>query len=220
MDKKIILVILGIVVMIFLIILISNKPTEKLPAEEPITEELSEEESEDIIVSDEDKEVEDAEEIEEKDKIISPINCGKAVLTDIENKKNVEDFLNHFTCIIEASEECKPAIITTTLNYNYLNMVRLTATAFSEIRGPEVNKCIFYMRVDDIDLWFSPFVPKKTVNEVETLANQLRGKDGICRPETADLTALLNKWREGNFSPEDFDDADCKGELFDQIALF
>jgi len=214
MNKKILFTILGIAVMIFFIVLVSNKPAD---FEEPDEEETL---TEDTAIFDESKEVEDIEEIEETDKVASPIDCGKAVLMDIENKKNVEAFLRDSDCIIEASKTCDLAIITITLNYNYLKMVDVTATAFSEIRGLEENKCLFYMRVDKIDLWFSPLVPKKTVNEAETSADQLRGADGVCRFETADLTALLYKWREGNFSPEDFDTADCKGSLFDQNILF
>jgi len=219
MNKKIILAILAIAVMIFFIVLISNKPAEEILVEDPAIEELSDEEP----LEEEAEEVKLTEEVEDTEKndiIVSPIDCGKAVLTDIEDEKNVEAFLRDFACIIEASKECKPAIITITLNYNYLRMANITTAVFSEIKGPEKNKCVLYMRADEIDLWFSPLVPKKTVNEAKTLAGQLKGTDGICRFETADLTALLYKWREGDFSPEDLETADCEGEFFDQNILF
>lgn len=215
MNKKILFTILGIAVMIFFIVLTGNKPAEKLPIEEAVFEEPAEEETsaEDMALSDENKEIEDTKKIKETDKIISPINCGKAVLKDSKNQEE-------FDCIIEASEACDPAFISITLSYNYLKMVDVTAAAFFEIRGLEENRCFFYVRVDKIDIWFSPIVPKKTVDEAGALADQLRGAEGICRFETADLTALLYKWREGSFSLKDFDVAECEGEYFDQDVLF
>lgn len=209
MNKKILFTILGIAVMILLIVFVSNKPAEESPVKEPSEEESTE----DMPISDESKVVKDDEEVEKNDKIISPTDCGKAVLKDSKNQKG-------FDCIVEASKACDPAFITISLSYNYLKMVDVTAAAFSEIRGPEEDKCIFYMRLDEIDLRFSLLVPKKKVDEGETLADQLRGTEGICRFETADLTALLYKWREGNFSSEDFDVGECEGEYFDQDALF
>ena len=209
MNKKILFTILGIAVMILLIVFVSNKPAEESPVKEPAEEDSTE----DMVISDESKVVKDDEEVEKNDKIISPTDCGKAVLKDSKNQKG-------FDCIIEASKTCDPAFITISLSYNYLKMVDVTAAAFSEIRGPEEDKCIFYMRLDEIDLRFSLLVPKKKVDEGETLADQLRGTEGICRFETADLTALLYKWREGNFSSEDFDVGECEGEYFDQDALF
>jgi len=33
-----------------------------------------------------------------------------------------------------------------------------------------------------------------------------------CKFNTEDLTAMLNRWKQGSFSTEDFDVAECEGD--------
>jgi hypothetical protein len=58
---------------------------------------------------------------------------------------------------------------------------------------------------------------KQREQESSKMAQSTIGRDGTCGfSNTNDLVNLLNKWKEGNFSTEDFQGIDCKGEYFGQ----
>jgi hypothetical protein len=116
-------------------------------------------------------------------------------------------------CFITASQNCQPANITHTITINIFG-VEQTTTSYYEIKGLEAGKCIFYLRTEKIDLTFPPETPQDIVDQEKEIYKKLEGRDGTCKFNTNDLTAMLNRWKVGNFSTEDWDVAECQGNLF------
>jgi len=132
-------------------------------------------------------------------------------------------------CFIEASANCQPVTVTHTVTIDMFGLV-MTSRAFLEIKGLEADKCVFYMKTEQIDIEFSEELiqqmlaggaTQEQIEEQEKAANEqadmaTEGADGACRFDTADLTAMLLRWQEGTFSSEDWAVAECSGDMFGQ----
>lgn len=141
-----------------------------------------------------------------------PIDCG----TD-------------FDCFIEASRDCNPAKITHTLGpLNIFGMLQ-TTTSSLEIKGLEADKCVLYTRTEKIDLKFSEEaiqgllasgLTHEEIQQKEQETNEqydtFEGADGTCKFAPNDLTAMLDRWKAGQFSSEDWAVAECEGVMFSQ----
>lgn len=118
-------------------------------------------------------------------------------------------------CFITASQNCEPSKVINTITTEILG-VKQTTTSFFEIKGLEENKCIFYIRTEKIDLSFPPEISQEIVNQQKEIYKKLEGRDGTCEFNTNDLTSMLNKWKVGSFSVEDWAAASCEGTMFAQ----
>jgi len=118
-------------------------------------------------------------------------------------------------CFIQASRNCNPAKVTHIVTTDIFG-VKQTTTSYLEIKGLEAGKCIFYLRTEKIDLTFPPGTPQNIIDEQKEIYKKLEGKDGTCKFNTNDLTAMLNRWKLGIFSTGDFEVAECQGKYFSQ----
>jgi len=139
-------------------------------------------------------------------------------------------------CLIQASTNCKPAKVVYAATVDIFG-VKQTAMSFFEIKGSEMNKCSFYLRTEKIDLEFPPNIPQEVVNQQKEIYKKLEGRDGICKFNTSELTAMLTRWEKGNFesgevscqlTPSgnvceteggDFGAGECQGTYFEQPSL-
>ena len=49
---------------------------------------------------------------------------------------------------------------------------------------------------------------------VRAADGNLEGRDGTCKFNTNDLTEMLTRWKQGTFSTEDWNVAECQGAYF------
>jgi hypothetical protein len=153
-----------------------------------------------------------------EEKLLGPIDCGTSI-----------------DCLISASKTCSPAKAINTVTFDIFG-VKQTRTSFLEIKGKEAGKCIFYLRTEKIDLAFPPSIPQEVINQQKAIYKKLEGRDGTCKFNPGDLTAMLTRWKEGTFesgtvscklTPSgnickteggDFGVAECKGKYFEQFT--
>lgn len=101
-------------------------------------------------------------------------------------------------CFIAASQNCKPAKVIYTNTVDIFG-VKHTTTSYYEIKGLKAGKCTFYLRTEKIDLTFPPETPQDIVEQQKEGYKKLEGRDGTCKFNINDLTAILRKWKAGNF---------------------
>lgn len=148
-------------------------------------------------------------------------------------------------CLVKKSEKCEPAKLTNNVTTELFGMI-ITTTSFYEIRGTEANKCVLYLRTENQDIDFSEEfiqqaiatgITQEEIEQQKQEANKqnkliVNGLDGTCKfGSNSDLTSLLGKWKDSNFSggvscslgPEgnectstgDWSIADCEGKMFE-----
>ncbi|MEM2955044.1 MAG: hypothetical protein QW625_03800 [Candidatus Nanoarchaeia archaeon] len=145
-----------------------------------------------------------------------PIDCG----TDID-------------CFIAAvSQNCTPAKVTNNVTLDIFGVTQ-TQTSYYETKGLEAGKCIFYSRIEKIDLTFPPGTPQDIIDQQKEIYKKFEGRDGNCKFSSSDLVAVLSRWKEGHFNGSasctliderwnctytgDWEVAeDCQGMLFSQ----
>lgn len=159
------------------------------------------------------------------------IDCGSSILTEetIGNTPN-------FDCFIDASENCDFAKLsfTNSLDFGIFGLIA-TSTASMELRGIELNKCIYYQKTDSFSLKFNDEliqqmlennITLEEINQAEQKANddnqQLIGMGFICSFDIDDLNSVLKRWNNGTFSvglqcegmncvaTGDFENAECE----------
>lgn len=118
-------------------------------------------------------------------------------------------------CLITASQNCDPAFVINTITTDIFG-VKQTTTSYLEIKGLEAGKCTFYIQTKKIDLTFPSEIPQEVVNQQKEIYGKLEGRDGTCKFNTDDLISMLNRWKVGAFSTEDWDVAECEGSYFSQ----
>jgi len=118
-----------------------------------------------------------------------------------------------FDCFIAASQSCEQAKGTSQITTTIFGVQQTTASSL-EIKGIQSGKCLFYLKTEKIELTFPPSVPQDTVQQQKDIYKKLEGRDGTCKFNTTDLTAVLTRWKAGNFSTEDFKVAECEGSYF------
>lgn len=145
------------------------------------------------------------------------IDCG--IVTNFQN----------FDCFVNAAKNCSLSKVTNSTQIDLFGMTT-QGTAFYEIKGQQEGRCMFYLKTISSNVIFSQELTQKMLSSGATneqikqqeqksskIAQSMVGRDGTCGfTNTNDLVDLLNKWKGGNFSTEDFKDIDCKGEYFGQ----
>lgn len=151
----------------------------------------------------------------------------------LETEDETIDCKTDFDCFIEASRICRASKVNFTKTMNIFG-VKQETTEFYEIKGLELNKCTFYIRIDKTELTFPSSVPQETINQQNELYKKMEGKDGTCKFEVNDLMDMLINWKAGNISPGsvsckllpsgdsdctteggDFGVAECSGKYFE-----
>jgi len=127
------------------------------------------------------------------------------------------DCKQDFDCFIQASQNCKLVKVNYTATIDLFG-VKQTTESFFEIKGNEAGKCNFYLRTEKIDLAFPASVPPEVISQQKDMYKKLEGRAGSCEFITSDLTAMLTKWKQGNFSAGDLP-AKCQGTYFEQPSL-
>jgi hypothetical protein len=117
-------------------------------------------------------------------------------------------------CFIAASTNCDIASVTSALTLG-----PQTSTAYYEIRGLDADgKCILYMRHIRDSIAFPSGTSQEIISQVNAQYKAFEGKESTCAYDTADLTAMLNRWGTGSFSTNDLTAANCHGSYFDAIS--
>lgn len=127
------------------------------------------------------------------------------------------DCKQDFDCFIQASQNCKLAKVDYTATTDIFG-IKQTTESLLEIKGVESNKCTFYLRTEKIDLAFPASMPSEVISQQKEIYKKLEGKVGSCKFITSDLTAMLERWKQGNLSTEDFKATECQGTYFGQSS--
>jgi|GEM_PF-5082803 len=148
----------------------------------------------------------------------------------------VLDCKQDFNCLIQASTNCKKVKVVNTSTVDIFGVKQIT-TSFFEIKGKEEDKCNFYLRTEKVDLVFPANIPTEVVNQQKEISKKIEGRDGTCKFNNSDLTAMLTRWQKGDFESGnvsckltsngnvckteggDFGKAECQGTYFEQPSL-
>ena len=148
---------------------------------------------------------------------LQTINCGSNVrsLETLNNQPN-------FDCFIDASENCEPAKLLDISTIKLFGML-ITTSINMELKGMENNKCIYYQKTINQTIAFTDEMiqqmldggaTQEEIDQQEQTANEnaklVWGLEKTCKFNQEDLTILLNNWKEGSSSTEDFDVAECE----------
>ncbi|MFH1257653.1 MAG: PT domain-containing protein [Candidatus Micrarchaeota archaeon] len=134
-------------------------------------------------------------------------------------QSSLKDCKSDFDCFIKASENCELAKMKHAYTTTFGTIKQRNELDY-ELKGMAAGKCIFYIKIGKITIEFPPEVPKETVDEQKAFYDKMAGRDGTCKFEKAELTALLERWRVGMFSLStdvnegDWAGAGCEGEYF------
>ena len=135
----------------------------------------------------------------------------------------------NFDCFVNAAKNCSPAKVTNSTQIDLFGM-KTKGTTFYEIKGQQENRCVLYLKTISSNVTFSQELIQKMLSsgatneqikqqeqESSKMVQSTVGRDGTCRfASVNDLVNLLNKWKGGSFSSEDFKGVDCRGEYFGQ----
>ena len=131
-------------------------------------------------------------------------------------------------CYSRAVETCQKANVTITKSLDLFGII-VTATSYSEIRGGEKDACTIYFRTEKVNVKYSEELIRKMeergqtqqdIEQAEWEANKeadaTEKTEGVCTFKTENLVALLQKWKRGSFSTDDWKGVNCRGIVFDQ----
>lgn len=162
------------------------------------------------------------------------VDSKKTTTTEkIEEKKivkneNIQNCKNDLSCMIEASKTCQLSKVNTTYTLNMMG-VNLTFDDYYEIKGMVGEKCLFYLKTNDLNIKYSDSMKQLLIeqgmSEIEIsdyekigkieAQQSYNGKDAICFFDKTDsLTNLLNNWLANDRITIGITDvASCSGEL-------
>jgi hypothetical protein len=161
-----------------------------------------------------------------KDKPTEQQSCTSQIIDCGSNTQSQETIGNqpNFDCFVDASENCEPSKLLNTVSVEIFGMLG-TSTAYMELKGLEAGKCVYYQRTESNSVEFTDEMvqqmldggaTQEEINQQEQIANdsaqQTIGLEKTCKFSTGDLTAMLNRWKEGNLSTEDWNVAECEGD--------
>jgi len=140
--------------------------------------------------------------------------------------KYCENNIEGFNSFIESSKTCSPSNVICS-NYFDMNGIITTNEIYYEIKGLESDKCIFYLKYNNVKLEYTEEFNQyslsqgKTQEEIDEQFQQQKdsldlniGKDETCKLNQNDLTTMLNNWRDGGVSITDLNKDNCNGVLF------
>lgn len=130
-----------------------------------------------------------------------------------------------YGCFIQAANTCQKAKLRST-DSNSLGSLLISATYYSEIRGGQKGKCIFYTKLEKEDIKYDETLIRslkeegKTPQEIEQqeleankAADETEGRDAVCSFPTEKLVTLLKERKEmSRFDSKDW--KDCRGTLY------
>jgi len=134
-------------------------------------------------------------------------------------------------CLIEKSNSCALSKATVSQPVNFFGAI-INTTSYFQINGTDQGKCLFYIKTLNISLRYDDQtvqqllksgVTMAQIRETEKNASENAEKSGVlmddvCRFEQKDLTNLLTRWAVGNFSSNDYKNAECTGKVFGTTA--
>ncbi|MBT4824222.1 hypothetical protein HN695_04460 [Candidatus Woesearchaeota archaeon] len=134
-----------------------------------------------------------------------------------------------FECFILAAETCELAKLNFITESTLVGAIQ-TTKSYLELKGydiAEAEKCVLYLRLDDVSLRYSDDTLQLLLNSGVTLeeidqqeleANQklssLKNKDGHCRMQHDELNEALGLWQTGMFLEYEFNAESCQGNYF------
>jgi len=117
-----------------------------------------------------------------------------------------------WNCFIGASQNCELSKMLATSTINLFEML-ITASTFSELKGIETNKCVYYQRTEAMNIKFSEALiqqmlsegsTQEQINQAEQSANdsaqQTIGIEQTCKFVSVNLTTMLQKGKQGSSS--------------------
>lgn len=130
-------------------------------------------------------------------------------------------------CLIPYAQRCEPASVIHTVTLDIFGVEQTTSSYF-EVRGSNGEKCVFYLRTDEVDIKYTDglvadllangMTPEEIRQQEENsrqIQKSAEGREGSCKFNTVDLVALLDNWAKGNLGSGDFDTGeDCQGSYF------
>lgn len=112
---------------------------------------------------------------------------------------------NDFDCFSRAAANCQKAEFVFTDSAN-MGDFTITKSDYYEIKEGNAQECRVYLKNLRWDSAPEKYTDERMKNTV--------GKDGICKFTSEKLFALLDRWKNGRFSTEDFRGFGCKGTYF------
>ncbi len=141
------------------------------------------------------------------------------------------DCKNNFQCFIDSSKNCEKTKVRQIYKTN-IQDIEKTINNYYELRGVESDKCLFYLRVESIDIKYGKELIKSMTDsgiskegieqreKVENIqANAKEGSEGTCEIKISDLAPVLETWKLDNsntgiFPNEVLSYAICSGSYF------
>jgi hypothetical protein len=132
-------------------------------------------------------------------------------------------------CFLEELTDCDEASLLLTVDNNTAN-IDMEITTKIVIAGETTHhECEVSFTTKNIDLAFTNHYKNELadddytddeIDELESVAqdtaSEVEGYDWKCTfDDTDDLANILNDWDDGDYSLQDFNDADCEGDYFD-----
>ncbi len=132
-------------------------------------------------------------------------------------------------CLINSSETCAPAKAEVTTAVDFFGAI-INTTSLYEINGTEEGRCVFHIKTENLSFHYDQNMTQKMLASNKTIdqihqseqnqtAQMLSSSpmyDDTCRFDQGDLTAMLQRWADGNFSSGDYSGAECSGKVFGQ----
>lgn len=143
-----------------------------------------------------------------------------------ETAEDMEDCGTDMDCFIEHAQDCSPARMTNTISITQEGMTETDVEDY-EIRGEEQERCRLYIMTESIEVEFTDELRQQMLDEgytqedidaevqsINEEADLYEGDSGECLFTLPDLTAMLERWKQGDIYFSDFDVATCEGAYF------
>ncbi len=139
----------------------------------------------------------------------------------------VKDCGTDMNCFIAEAEDCSKAKMDYSMMVNFFG-TKINTTSFMQVNGTEMDKCLFYIRTDSVDIRYDANMTQallesgKTIEEIHALEKNLSDTamlsenrlDELCRfNKSSDLAQMLRIWQSGKFTSSDYDNAECTGNI-------
>ena len=133
------------------------------------------------------------------------IDCGSVV-----TQEDSWDNPSNYDCFIAASQDCQLAELSSTMSIIF--GMAITATTNMQLKGLESDKCAYVQEVESYNVEFTDEYVQEMLDggstqeeidqaeqEANDSAQDLVGVELTCKFEQDDLTAMLSRWKTGEF---------------------
>jgi hypothetical protein len=150
----------------------------------------------------------------------TPIINSTGNLTFIETSENTSKPLvngviecgTNFNCFIDSSQNCNLSNVTHAVLFDFSG-INISTIDYYEIKGLSADKCVFYDKIKEINVTAPQ--ENETIAKLRATEKTSEGKEGTCKFSMDDLHAMLIRWNLGNYSSDDYNNANCTGTLFE-----